>query len=205
MASKQTTQTVRVGVEFVQATNSYEKMIKEIQAAFKNIDLGSSVGKSLETTVRNMGEKLQRAKSLIAGGVDSEITTKEMNKFMSMLEQMATLANKAQYSLGNIRVDNLKLDANEVARLKQARTEVQKLATQIENTRNKNVSVGSLIGNESDDNKKALRNAGVKNTDTIAAALETTKNKYETLKTAAESTAEALAKVNQQLTDAKNK
>ena len=45
MASKQTTQTVRVGVEFVQATNSYEKMIKEIQAAFKNIDLGSSVGK----------------------------------------------------------------------------------------------------------------------------------------------------------------
>ena len=152
-----------------------------------------------------MGEKLQRAKSLIAGGVDSEITTKEMNKFMSMLEQMATLANKAQYSLGNIRVDNFKLDANEVARLKQARTEVQKLATQIENTRNKNVSVGSLIGNESDDNKKALRNAGVKNTDTIAAALETTKNKYETLKTAAESTAEALAKVNQQLTDAKNK
>ena len=134
MASKQTTQTVRVGVEFVQATNSYEKMIKEIQAAFKNIDLGSSVGKSLETTVRNMGEKLQRAKSLIAGGVDSEITTKEMNKFMSMLEQMATLANKAQYSLGNIRVDNLKLGANEVARLKQARTEVQKLATQIENT-----------------------------------------------------------------------
>lgn len=205
MASKQTTQTVRVGVEFVQATNSYEKMIKEIQAAFKNIDLGSSVGKSLETTVRNMGEKLQRAKSLIAGGVDSEITTKEMNKFMSMLEQMATLANKAQYSLGNIRVDNFKLDANEVARLKQARTEVQKLATQIENTRNKNVSVGSLIGNESDDNKKALRNAGVKNTDTIAAALETTKNKYETLKTAAESTAQALAKVNQQLTDAKNK
>ena len=33
MASKQTTQTVRVGIEFVQATNSYEKMIKEIQAA----------------------------------------------------------------------------------------------------------------------------------------------------------------------------
>ena len=205
MASKQTTQTVRVGVEFVQATNSYEKMIKEIQAAFKNIDLGSSVGKSLETTVRNMGEKLQRAKSLIAGGVDSEITTKEMNKFMSMLEQMATLANKAQYSLGNLRVDNLKLDAGEIARLKQARTEVQKLATQIENTKNKNVSVGSLIGNETDDNKKALRNAGVKNTDSIAAALEITKNKYETLKATAESTAQALAKVNQQLSDAKNK
>lgn len=205
MASKQTTQTVRVGVEFVQATNSYDKMIKEIQAAFKNIDLGSSVGKSLETTVRNMGEKLQRAKTLIAGGVDSEITTKEMNKFMSTLEQIATLANKAQYSLGNIRVDNLKLDANEVARLKQARAEVQKLATQIENTKNKNVSVGSLIGNETDDNKKALRNVGVKNTDNIAAALETTKNKYETLKTAAESTAQALAKVNQQLADAQSK
>jgi len=92
-----------------------------------------------------MGEKLQQARTIISGGVGSEITNKEMTKFLSLLESMNTMANRFQYTMNNINVDSLNLDAGEIARLKQARNEVSKLATQIENLQNNSATIGQLF------------------------------------------------------------
>lgn len=204
MANKQTT--IKVGVQFEAATNSYANMVKELQGAFKSINLDSTVGKQLNRIVNSMGEKLQQAKTIISGGVGSEITNKEMNKFLSLLESMNTMANRFQYTMNNINVDSLNLDAGEIARLKQARSEVSKLATQIENLQNGTATISQLFkGDAKSAQTLKAANAGIKDSSTLSEALDAAKQKYADLGEEAKKTAAALETANQALTSAKQR
>ena len=177
MANKQTT--ITVGVQFEAAANSYANIVKELQGAFKSINLDSTVGKQLNRIINSMGEKLQQARTIISGGVGSEITNKEMTKFLSLLESMNTMANRFQYTMNNINVDSLNLDAGEIARLKQARNEVSKLATQIENLQNNSATIGQLFkGDTKPAQTLKATNAGIKDSFTLSQALDAAKQKY---------------------------
>lgn len=198
MANKQTT--IMVGVQFEAAANSYANIVKEFQGAFKSINLDSTVGKQLNRIVNSMGEKLQQARTIISGGVGSEITNKEMTKFLSLLESMNTMANRFQYTMNNINVDSLKLDAGEIARLKQARNEVSKLATQIENLQNNSATIGQLFkGDTKSAQTLKATNAGIKDSFTLSQALDAAKQKYADLGEEAKNAALGLSAANQAL------
>lgn len=205
MASKQT-KVIKVGVQFEAATNSYANMVKELQTAFKNINLDSTVGKQLNRMVNSMGEKLQQARTIISGGVGSDITSKEMNKFLSLLESMNTLANRFQYTMNNLSVDSLNLDAGEIAKLKQARAEVTKLAIQIENLQNGTATIGTLFKGDAK-GSAALKgaNAGIKDSATLSEALSAAKQKYADLGAEATKAAVALEEANKSLAAAKQR
>lgn len=202
MANKQTT--ITVGVQFEAAANSYANIVKEFQGAFKSINLDSTVGKQLNRIINSMGEKLQQARTIISGGVGSEITNKEMNKFLSLLESMNTMANRFQYTMNNINVDSLNLDAGEIARLKQARNEVSKLATQIENLQNNSATIGQLFkGDAKSVQTLKATNAGIKDSFTLSQALDAAKQKYADLGKEAKNAALGLYAANQALGAAK--
>lgn len=178
MAGKQRVQTIVIPVEFKAAANAYEQIVKQMQQSLSKVDVNSAVGKRLATSLRNAQYKQQQLTNLVAG---DEFNVKDMNKAVSLMGQLETVANKVQYDFQHINVKELTLTSEQLASWNKASKAITQYSNQLVVAR-ENAAKANKEMFAGGDVKGAIKKLGIEETPEMSKKIE----EYEKLRQKAE-------------------
>lgn len=178
MAGKQQVQTIVIPVEFKAAANAYGQIVKQMEQSLSKVDVNSAVGKRLATSLRNAQYKQQQLTNLVAG---DEFNVKDMNKAVSLMGQLETVANKVQYDFQHINVKELTLTSEQLASWNKASKAITQYSNQLVVAR-ENAAKANKEMFAGGDVKGAIKKMGVEETPEMTKKIE----EYEKLRQKAE-------------------